>query len=189
MIRKSFTKLKRIIFSELVMSLCTFVFNPTTPANAAMVQESEPNDDWTTADNLSLNTWVKGTMRRKADDRYYRDKDYYKFTISQAGETFIEKRTLIPAEAISKFRELTAARMSAIGQQLFQMKKIPGKRGIDYSREDVEKIFIYLRGEIDKCESEFIKKFDEKKADKFKVTKNPRTPAQPESLYLGYPRI
>ncbi|WP_155513349.1 hypothetical protein [Blautia obeum] len=69
------------------------------------------------------------------------------------------------------------------------MKKIPGKRGIDYSREDVEKIFIYLRGEIDKCESEFIKKFDEKKADKFKVTKNPRTPAQPESLYLGYPRI
>lgn len=101
----------------------------------------------------------------------------------------IEKRTLIPAEAISKFRELTAARTSAIGQQLFQMKKIPGKRGIDYSREDVEKIFIYLRGEIDKCESEFIKKFDEKKADKFKVTKNPRTPAQPESLYLGYPRI
>ena len=161
MIRKSFTKLKRIIFSGLVMSLCTFVFNPTTPANAAMVQESEPNDDWTTADNLSLNTWVKGTMRRKADDRYYRDKDYYKFTISQAGETFIEKRTLIPAEAISKFRELTA----------------------------VEKIFIYLRGEIDKCEREFIKKFDEKKADKFKVTKNPRTPAQPESLYLGYPRI
>ncbi|MFQ7866345.1 MAG: hypothetical protein ACLRIQ_12475 [Blautia wexlerae] len=90
MIRKSFTKLKRIIFSGLVMSLCTFVFNPTTPANAAMVQESEPNDDWTTADNLSLNTWVKGTMRRKADDRYYRDKDYYKFTISQAGETSIE---------------------------------------------------------------------------------------------------
>ena len=54
------------------MSLCTFVFNTTTPANAAMVQESEPNDDWTTADNLSLNTWVKGTMRRKADDRYHR---------------------------------------------------------------------------------------------------------------------
>lgn len=45
MIRKSFTKLKRIIFSGLVMSLCTFVFNPTAPANAAMVQESEPNDD------------------------------------------------------------------------------------------------------------------------------------------------
>ena len=58
MIRKSFTKLKRIIFSGLVMSLCTFVFNPTTPANAAMVQESEPNDDWTTADNLSLNTGI-----------------------------------------------------------------------------------------------------------------------------------
>ena len=67
----------------------------------------------------------------------------------------------------SKFRELTSNRMKMIGQQLFQMKKIPEKRGIDYSREDVEKIFTYLRNEIDKCESEFIKKFDEKKADKF----------------------
>lgn len=78
-----------------------------------------------------------------------------------------EEKEEATAEAISKFRELTAARMSAIGQQLFQMKKIPGKRGIDYSKEDVEKIFTYLRGEIDKCEGEFIKKFDEKKADKF----------------------
>lgn len=52
------------------------------------------------------------------------------------------------------------------------------------------KIFIFCYTcLIDKCEIEFIKKFDEKKADKFKVTKNPRTPAQPESLYLGYPRI
>lgn len=50
-----------------------------------------------------------------------------------------EEKEEATAEAISKFRELTAARMSAIGQQLFQMKKIPGKRGIDYSREDVEK--------------------------------------------------
>ena len=41
MIRKSFTKLKRIIFSGLVMSLCTFVFNPTTPANAAMVHDAQ----------------------------------------------------------------------------------------------------------------------------------------------------
>ena len=47
------------------------------------------------------------------------------------------------------------------------------------------KIFIFCYT----CLIEFIKKFDEKKADKFKVTKNPRTPAQPESLYLGYPRI
>jgi len=68
---------------------------------------------------------------------------YYKEHIMEVKEIkddiSSQKRTLIPAEAISKFRELTAARMSAIGQQLFQMKKIPGKRGIDYSREDVEK--------------------------------------------------
>ena len=85
-------------------------------------------------------------------------------TEETAGEVTEETPT---AETVSKFRELTSNRMKMIGQQLFQMKKIPEKRGIDYSREDVEKIFTYLRNEIDKCESEFIKKFDEKKADKF----------------------
>lgn len=45
------------------------------------------------------------------------------------------------------------------------MKKIPEKRNTDYSREDVDKIFAYLREEIDKCE--FLKKFEEKKTNKF----------------------
>lgn len=85
----------------------------------------------------------------------------------RAGEVTDSTEETPTAETVSKFRKLTSNRMKIIGQQLFQMKKIPEKRGIDYSREDVEKIFTYLRNEIDKCESEFIKKFDEKKADKF----------------------
>ena len=88
-------------------------------------------------------------------------------TEETAGEVTDSTEETSTAETVSKFRELTSNRMKMIGQQLFQMKKIPEKRGIDYSREDVEKIFAYLRNEIDKCESEFIKKFDEKKADKF----------------------
>ena len=88
-------------------------------------------------------------------------------TEETAGEVTDSTEETPTAETVSKFRELTSNRMKMIGQQLFQMKKIPEKRGIDYSREDVEKIFTYLRNEIDKCESEFIKKFDEKKADKF----------------------
>lgn len=88
-------------------------------------------------------------------------------TEETAGEVTDSTEETSTAETVSKFRELTSNRMKMIGQQLFQMKKIPEKRGIDYSREDVEKIFTYLRNEIDKCESEFIKKFDEKKADKF----------------------
>ena len=85
-------------------------------------------------------------------------------TEETAGEVTDSTEETPTAETV---RELTSNRMKMIGQQLFQMKKIPEKRGIDYSREDVEKIFAYLRNEIDKCESEFIKKFDEKKADKF----------------------
>ena len=88
-------------------------------------------------------------------------------TEETAGKVTDSTEETSTAETVSKFRELTSNRMKMIGQQLFQMKKIPEKRGIDYSREDVEKIFAYLRNEIDKCESEFIKKFDEKKADKF----------------------
>lgn len=88
-------------------------------------------------------------------------------TEETAGEVTDSTEETPTAETVSKFRELTSNRMKMIGQQLFQMKKIPEKRRIDYSREDVEKIFTYLRNEIDKCESEFIKKFDEKKADKF----------------------
>ena len=88
-------------------------------------------------------------------------------TEETAGEVTDSTEETSTAEIVSKFRKLTSNRMKMIGQQLFQMKKIPEKRGIDYSREDVEKIFAYLRNEIDKCESEFIKKFDEKKADKF----------------------
>ena len=88
-------------------------------------------------------------------------------TEETAGEVTDSTEETPTAETVSKFRELTSNRMKMIGQQLFQMKKIPEKRGIDYSREDVEKIFTYLRNEIDKCESEFIKKFDEKKAGKF----------------------
>ena len=88
-------------------------------------------------------------------------------TEETAGEVTDSTEETPTAETVGKFRELTSNRMKMIGQQLFQMKKIPEKRGIDYSREDVEKIFTYLRNEIDKCESEFIKKFDEKKADKF----------------------
>lgn len=88
-------------------------------------------------------------------------------TEETAGEVTDSTEETPTAETVSKFRELTSNRMKMIGQQLFQMKKIPEKRGIDYSREDVEKIFTYLRNEIDKCESDFIKKFDEKKADKF----------------------
>ena len=86
-----------------------------------------------------------------------------------AGDTSEEdaEKTDPTEKAVSKFRQQTASRMKVIAQQLFFMKKIPEKRGSDYSREDVEKIFSYLRDEIDECEKEYLKKFDEKKADKF----------------------
>ena len=83
-----------------------------------------------------------------------------------AGDTSEEdaEKTDPTEKAVSKFRQQTASRMKVIAQQLFFMKKIPEKRGIDYSREDVEKIFSYLRDEIDECEKEYLKKFDEKKS-------------------------
>lgn len=52
-----------------------------------------------------------------------------------------EEKEEATAEAISKFRELTAARMSAIGQQLFQMKKFREKEDLITPEKMSKKIF------------------------------------------------
>ena len=51
-------------------------------------------------------------------------------TEETAGEVTDSTEETPTAETVSKFRELTSNRMKMIGQQLFQMKKIPEKRSL-----------------------------------------------------------
>ena len=83
MLREKAAKLVKFVFAGLTRALCVTAFNPAADVKAGMLQESEPNNNPATADNLPLNTWLKGT----AD---YKDEDWYQFTISQKGVTSFE---------------------------------------------------------------------------------------------------
>lgn len=86
MFKEKVAKLARVMFTGLTMALCVTAFNPATVVKADMLQESEPNGNPATADQLPLNTWVKGSM----EDLW--DQDWYQFTIRKNGETHIEIR-------------------------------------------------------------------------------------------------
>lgn len=93
-------------------------------------------------------------------------------TEETAGEVTDSTEETPTAETVSKFRELTSNRMKMIGQQLFHMKKIPEKRGIDYSREDVEKIFTYLRNEIENAKVNLSKNLTKRKQTSLTLISN-----------------
>lgn len=79
-------KLTKLMLTGLTMALCVVAFSPTVKTEAAMLQESEPNDNPAQANQLPLNTWVKGKM----DDAYDYDVDWYQFTIPKRGVSQIE---------------------------------------------------------------------------------------------------
>ena len=87
MLREKVTKLAKIMFTGLTMALCVTALNPAVTAKAEdMLQESEPNGNPATANQLPLNTCGKGI----SSDDY--DEDWYQFTIQNPGESHIEIR-------------------------------------------------------------------------------------------------
>lgn len=87
MLREKVTKLAKIMFTGLTMALCVTAVNPAVTVKAEdMLQESEPNGNPATANQLPLNNWVKGI----SSDNY--DEDWYQFTIQNPGESHIEIR-------------------------------------------------------------------------------------------------
>ena len=81
MLREKVAKVAKIAFAGLTMALCVTAFNPATVVKADMLQEREPNGNPATANQLSLNTWIKGTADRN-------DEDWYQFTIQQKSQTY-----------------------------------------------------------------------------------------------------
>lgn len=83
MVGERVKKLTKLIFTGLTMALCVVAFSPSVKTEAAMLQESEPNDNPAQANQLPLNMWMKGTVQGN-------DQDWYQFTISQSGVSQIE---------------------------------------------------------------------------------------------------
>ena len=86
MVGERVKKLTKLIFTGLTMALCVVAFSPSVKTEAAMLQESEPNDNPAQANQLPLNMWMKGKM----DDEYDYDVDWYQFTIPKRGVSQIE---------------------------------------------------------------------------------------------------
>lgn len=88
MLREKLEKFAKRMFAGVAMALCVAAVAPVTQAEAALY-ESEPNDNPAAADELPLNTWMEGTMKD------YNDEDWYSFTITTPGMTWIEIKPTI----------------------------------------------------------------------------------------------
>ena len=84
MLREKVEKLAKGLLSGLAMALCVVTVNPAVQAQAAILQESEANDNLATANVLPLNTWIRGDISQ------YGDQDWFRFEIPQDGYSWIE---------------------------------------------------------------------------------------------------
>lgn len=84
MLRKELMKAAKVMFAGMTMALCVTAFNPTVQVNADMLTESEPNNTPAQANELSLNSWMKGVSTKSGDA------DWYQFTIPQNGYSQLE---------------------------------------------------------------------------------------------------
>lgn len=83
MLREKAEKIVKAIFAGVTMALCVAAINPATQVQASMLEESEPNNTPAMANQLELNTWLKGKSKKSGDE------DWYQFTVPQKGRSQI----------------------------------------------------------------------------------------------------
>ena len=86
MLKERMVKAARAILAGMTMAVCITVFAPAASVEAAVQQEREPNNTPAEANQLSLNTWMRGASQVS------RDEDWYQFTILQQGASQVELR-------------------------------------------------------------------------------------------------
>lgn len=85
MLREKMRKAARRVLAGLtMMTLCATAFTPAVYVEAAMLQENELNNTPAEADQLPLNTWMRGASQTS------RDEDWYQITIPQGGASQVE---------------------------------------------------------------------------------------------------
>lgn len=81
-----------------------------------------------------------------------------------------ENETMVTfdAEKQAKFMEESKERMSKICSQISLLEKVASKRSVDYTEENIEKMFSYLEGQLSACKDKFMEHFSEQdKSKKF----------------------
>lgn len=84
MLREKVERVAKTVFAGLTMALCVAAFSPAAPVEAATLQESEPNETPAEANQLPLNTWMRGVSQ------VYGDEDWYQFVIPQSGVSQVQ---------------------------------------------------------------------------------------------------
>lgn len=77
-----------------------------------------------------------------------------------------EESMSIDSEKHARFMEESKDRMSKICTQIAYLEKIAGKRSVDYTQENVEKMFSYLENQLSRCKETFMARFENSNADK-----------------------
>ena len=84
MLKEKMIKAASAILAGVTMAICITSSVPAISVEAAVQQESEPNNTPAEANQLSLNTWMKGVSQVS------RDEDWYQLTIPQQGASQLE---------------------------------------------------------------------------------------------------
>ncbi|MDO4156939.1 MAG: hypothetical protein Q4D37_09215 [Oscillospiraceae bacterium] len=81
--------------------------------------------------------------------------------IQDKEEQIVQEESMpIDSEKHAKFMEESKERMSKICTQIAYLEKIAGKRSVDYTQENVEKMFSYLENHLSKCKETFMARFE-----------------------------
>ena len=65
----------------------------------------------------------------------------------------------VDTEKQERFKKDSKERMEKICQQIANLKKLAGKRSVDYTKENIEKMFSYLEKQLAECKSAYMERF------------------------------
>ncbi len=74
--------------------------------------------------------------------------------------------TAVDVEKQAKFQTESKERMAKICMQIGYLEKIASKRSVDYTRENVERMFAYLEKQLADCKAVFLRRFETEEDEK-----------------------
>jgi len=81
--------------------------------------------------------------------------------MEESANGVITKTAEVDAEKQARFKAESKVRMEKICQQISSLKKIAGKRSVDYTKENVDKMFSYLEKQLADCKAVYMERFKE----------------------------
>ena len=87
-------------------------------------------------------------------------------TVNEAEEVSTEAVPEVDPEKLARFKEESKDRMAKICQQIGFLEKIAGKRTVDYTKDNVEKMFTYLEKQLADCKAAYMERFEESSKEK-----------------------